>query len=65
MSQAERKLSDHDISALADEIEKRVLSRFYSDLGRGVWGLVWRALVIAIITVAAYGSLNGLIKNVK
>lgn len=53
-----RLLTDEDIEAIADALEKRVTDRFYGNLGQGVWSLVWKALVIAIAGLVAYGSLK-------
>lgn len=55
-----RNLSDADIIEIVDQLEARVAARFYSDLGRGVWALVWKAAVLALIGIAAYGSFKGL-----
>lgn len=54
-----RNFSDQDITAIADEMEKRIINHFYNDLGRGVWGMVRRALIIAAVAIAAYGSIKG------
>ena len=54
-----RSLSDDDIKEIVDQLETRVAERFYNDLGRGVWSIVWKAIVLAIVGVAAYGSLKG------
>ena len=51
----ERKLSDADIQALA----KALKNEFYVNLGKGVWSLAWKAIVVAVIVVAAYGSTKG------
>ena len=47
-----------DVIALANEIEKRMVDRFYNDLGRGVWGVTWRVLMMAVLAIAAYGSIK-------
>jgi hypothetical protein len=51
-----RSLTDADIEALA----KALKDEFYTNLGRGVWALVWKVLVTAAVGVAAYGTLKGL-----
>lgn len=51
----ERKLTDADIQALA----KALKNEFYTNLGRGVWALAWKAIVVAVIALSAYGSLKG------
>lgn len=59
MPEHERKLTDDDVKALADELEDRLANRFYGNLGRGLWGLAWKAIITAIFGVIAYGSLKG------
>lgn len=56
---SDRKLSDEDITALSDELERRMVQRFYTDLGRGVWSLAWKAIVLTLLAIAAYGMANG------
>jgi hypothetical protein len=60
MPEEERKLTDADIDAIVDRFENKVAERFYGDLGRGVWGVVWKAIVAVIVGIAAYGSLKGM-----
>ena len=55
----ERNLTDEDIKALSDELERRMVQRFYTDLGRGVWGLAWKAIVLAALFFASYGAWKG------
>ena len=55
----ERALTDDDIEALADALERTLIDRFYRDLGSGVWSLAWKAIVVAVCAIAAYGSLKG------
>lgn len=58
-SPSERTLTDADIDAIVNKAEQVVLSRFYRNLGMGLWSMAWRAVVIAIIGVAAYGAMTG------
>ena len=60
MPEEDRKLTDADIDAIVDRLETKVAERFYGDLGRGVWGVVWKAIVVAIVGIAAYGSVKGM-----
>lgn len=55
-----RALTDDDVQALADEFESRLVSRFYANLGRGIWGLVWKGLVGGVVLIAAYGAAKGM-----
>jgi hypothetical protein len=52
-----RTLTNDDVKALADEMEARLMSRFYGNLGRGVWDLAWKAIVICIVGIAVWGFL--------
>ncbi len=56
MEEEKRNLTDADVKALADELESRMVNRFYGNLGRGVWGLAWKAMVLAAVGLAAYGA---------
>ena len=55
----ERALTDDDIDALADALERTLSDRFYRNLGRGLWALVWKGIVVAAVAIAAYGSVKG------
>lgn len=58
-----RALTEADIEALAEKIveksEAAIISRFYKNLGMGVWGLIWKAIVLGLIALAAYGAATG------
>ncbi|MCG2585522.1 hypothetical protein [Massilia sp. TS11] len=60
MPEETRNLTDADVKAIADEMETRMVNRFYNDLGRGVWGMVWKAIIVALIGLAALGSVKGI-----
>lgn len=55
---AERNLTDADIEALATALETRLARHFYLNIGKGVWGFVWKGLLVALLAVAAYGSIR-------
>ncbi len=67
----ERKFTDADLEVLAkfvspiivDQLEERVKTKFYTDLGKGAWGL-FKSLCVkvfwtAVMFVAAYGAVKG------
>jgi hypothetical protein len=58
MEHEKRNLTDGDVEALAEALRCKVVKEFYQDLGRGVFALVWRAVVMALIAVAAYGAIT-------
>ncbi len=51
-----RLLTDEDIDAIADVLEARLVQRFYSNLGQGVWGLAKKGAIMALLALAAYGA---------
>lgn len=59
-----RALTDEDAkaiaAALADEMEDRLIKRFYHNLGRGLWGLLWKGFLLAMLGLAAYGGIQKL-----
>ena len=55
-----RNLTDEDVIAVVDALEKRMTERFYNDLGKGVWSLAWKAIVVTLVALAAYGSIKGM-----
>ena len=59
-SEPVRTLTDADVEAIATALERKIISNFYSDLGKGVWGIAWKILVGAILAVAAYGAVKGI-----
>lgn len=53
-----RTLTDEDVQAIVEALSDRVKQEFYTDLGRGVWSLVWKAMVGALVAVAAIGAIK-------
>jgi len=60
MGEAHRNLTEEDVNAVVDELERRIVERFFSNVGKGVWNLVWRALVVVMAVIAAYGATKGM-----
>ncbi|MFZ3001587.1 MAG: hypothetical protein WA071_14770 [Undibacterium umbellatum] len=54
-----RKLTDEDVKAVVEALENRIVARFYTDLGKGVWSVVWKALIVVLIGLAAAGAVKG------
>ena len=59
MNPEQRNLTEQDVNAVVDELERRMVDRFFSNVGKGVWNLVWRALVVIMVVLAAYGAARG------
>lgn len=56
----ERLLTDADVKAITDALENRLYERFYGNLGKGVWAIAWKAVVVFAVGLAAYGSAKGM-----
>jgi hypothetical protein len=54
-----RTLTDADVDALAERLEKSVLQRFQLNIGRGVLALLWKWFMLALLALAAYGAGGG------
>ena len=54
----ERLISDADVTAIVDALEVRLTDKFYRDLGKGLWGIVWKAIIGAMVFIAAYGAMK-------
>lgn len=58
-----RNLTDADVAALtaamADAMEKRLVARFYFNLGKGLWKLIWAAILLGFLWLAAFGATGG------
>jgi hypothetical protein len=55
----DRHITDDDAKAIARALRVEMLQQFYSDLGRGVWAIVWRVTIITLVAIAAYGANKG------
>lgn len=60
MPEHDRNLTDDDVKALADELEGRLANRFYGNLGRGIWSLAWKGIILIILLLIAFGSTKGI-----
>lgn len=51
-------LSKADVDAIAAALEKRLMERFQSNVGRGVLGYVWKAVLLVLIGLAVAGAVK-------
>lgn len=56
-----RTLTDADAQAVAAALHQRIVKQFYLDLGKGVFSLIWKAVVAAFVLIAAYGAGKGVV----
>lgn len=63
MSESEERrdhtLTDADVDKIVKQLETRLLGHFYINLGKGVWSFVWRASIIGLLGLAAWGHFGG------
>lgn len=54
-----RKLTEGDVKAIVDELERRAAQRFQLNIGKGVLSMAWKACFYLVIWLAAYGAAGG------
>lgn len=54
----ERLISDADVTAIVDALEVRLTDKFYRDLGKGFWSFAWKAIMLSLLSLAAYGAIK-------
>ena len=55
-----RSLTDADVEAIVDALEGRLAKKIYNDVGKGVLGMVWKGVLVALVWLAAYGAAKGM-----
>lgn len=55
-------LSDEDVKKIAEELEGRLVNRFFINLGQGFWALAWKGIMLILLAVATYGAFKGFSK---
>ena len=58
--ESKRNLTEADVEAIVDALEERLTKKFYSDVGKGVWDMVWKTVIVGVVAVAAYGASRGI-----
>ena len=51
----QRTITDADVDAIVTRLEQRAAQRFQINVGRGVLGLAWKAVILLMIFLAGYG----------
>jgi hypothetical protein len=59
-NQSQRTLTDADVDAITQALEKRMVEGFYRDIGKGVWSIAKRAFLLLVAALAAYGYYRGI-----
>lgn len=59
MPNDQRTLSDADVKAIADALEKSISDRLVRNAGLGVMKLAWRGAFLVLLLLAVYALRNG------
>lgn len=61
MSDERRKetLTDADVDRIVKKLESKLLGRFYLNIGKGVWSLLWKGAIVGLLILAAWGKFGG------
>ncbi len=54
MIEDERNLTDADVKALSKQLADDFQTRFFGELGKGVWGIFWKALVAVMLIIVGW-----------
>lgn len=52
-------LTDDDVEKIVKGLESRLLGHFYLNIGKGVWSLLWKGVIIGLLILAAWGKFGG------
>lgn len=55
----DRTLSDADVEAIAEKVMENFAAKFYANIGKGVWGVISKALMALLLVLAAWGAASG------
>lgn len=55
----DRLLTDADVEAIAEKVLDMWEARFYTQVGKGVWGVIWKACVVVLVGLAGWGAATG------
>jgi hypothetical protein len=55
MNEQPRNLTDGDVEAIVVELKQQLVSDFYGEVGRGIWGWVKKALWVLLFILALQG----------
>ena len=53
-----RTLTEDDVEAVVVRLEARLEERFFSNLGKGVWAILWRACIVIILGITVLGAIK-------
>lgn len=56
MNEKNRNLTDEDVERIVDGLWEKATNTFKLNVGSGVLGFVWKAILLAIIGIAVYGA---------
>ena len=56
MDESLRTLTDEDVNRIVDGLWKKATDTFKLNIGDGIIGLAWKAMLLAILALAVYGA---------
>lgn len=54
--EAERNLTEDDVKALVTEFREQMVTQFFQDLGRGIWGLFRASFLIVVLSLMGWAA---------
>lgn len=53
---SQQHLNEEDIELIVDKVCEKLERKLYLNIGSGVFGLLWKGILVILIGVAAYGA---------
>lgn len=50
------KISEEEIDVIVDKVCDKLEKRLYLNIGQGIMSLAWKAILLGLIALAAYGA---------
>ncbi len=60
MQEEHRNLTDEDVKAIVNELQRSLKSTFYTDIGKGFFGFIKGLMWLGALALAAYGASKGI-----
>lgn len=53
---SDQKLTEEEIDMIVDKVCSKLEAKLYLNVGQGIFGLIWKGVVVLLIAIAGYGA---------
>ncbi len=58
-------LTEEDREDIAERVFEKFKDEFFRNVGKGVWRVVWKSIIVGMIVLSAYGLGKGTLIGIK